>query len=113
MAIIVVLEDMEDVAEFYSMCLSKKGHTVLIAHTCAKAAKLLAENEVDVLLTDYRLPDGTAASFLARCGYRIPKVNILVTGYTKPEHHDVFNTCLTKPIQCEKLCDVIQSHAGG
>jgi CheY-like chemotaxis protein len=64
--------------------LAHLGHTVLQATSGDQALRILADQEVDVLLTDYAMPDMTGADLAdaALTGWPDLKV-IVVTGYAE------------------------------
>ncbi|MBI3901786.1 MAG: PAS domain S-box protein [Nitrosomonadales bacterium] len=67
--------------------LSAWGCAVSVAATLHEASMLCAEKEFDVLVCDYRLPDGTGLEVLVQaehhCGKRVPA--ILISGDGAPE----------------------------
>lgn len=49
------------------MLLRRRGHEVDTAEDCAGARACVREQEYDVVVTDWRLPDGLAATFVGEC----------------------------------------------
>jgi DNA-binding response OmpR family regulator len=60
---ILLVEDHQDSAEFLARLLANDGHDVRVAAT-ASAARQLAEQGFDLLLTDITLPDGSGRDIL-------------------------------------------------
>jgi len=109
MATIVVVEDVLDVAELYKTCLSAIGHTVMIATSIRCAEHLLDTHNVDVLLTDFSLPDGNALSLMEKRGCDVPKISILITGYCHKDKYKVFDAYLTKPVIHTDVCNIVEN----
>jgi len=63
---ILLVEDNEDHAALIARAFeSHSGHTKLeVAGSIAEARALMAESTPDLVLTDYRLPDGTSTELL-------------------------------------------------
>lgn len=66
MAKILIVEDDATFAQIINGFLSKNGHQTAVAHNTKQAEQQLANNAFDLLLTDYRLPDGTGLDVLAK-----------------------------------------------
>ncbi|MFM1870949.1 MAG: hypothetical protein RL398_371 [Planctomycetota bacterium] len=64
---ILLVDDEPGIREGLAVLLRRKGHEVRTAADCASARSALTESEYDVVVTDWRLPDGTAAAYLADC----------------------------------------------
>lgn len=79
---VLVVEDERIAMRNLEHVLRKQGYEVLSAASGAKALSLLDAHEVDVVLTDVRLPGSDGMRILARCREAHPDVEvILVTGY--------------------------------
>ena len=65
---ILLVDDEAGIREGLAALLRRRGHDVRTAADCATATAALAD-DYDVLVTDWRLPDGVAGSFLdaVRC----------------------------------------------
>lgn len=67
--------------------LQRAGHKVLGVHNVAAAFTVLARGGIDLIISDYRMPETTGLEFLAKLskeGYDIPL--IMATGYGSIEH---------------------------
>ncbi|MGA1997372.1 MAG: sigma-54 dependent transcriptional regulator [Bryobacteraceae bacterium] len=80
--IVLVVDDDAAVAEFCRQVLAEAGHTVLIVKSGKDALAALAENEIDVVLSDVRMPDMDGVDLLRSIspGNAGPDV-VLMTGY--------------------------------
>jgi DNA-binding NtrC family response regulator len=79
---VLVVDDDAAVAEFCRHVLAKAGHAVLIAQSGKEALAALDEHEVDVVLSDVRMPgmDGVDLLRSISPGYTGPDV-VLMTGF--------------------------------
>jgi two-component system, NtrC family, response regulator HydG len=64
MAKILLIEDDLTFSHMLKVFLQKHGHEIISAENIKKARQLAAQNDTDLLLLDYRLPDGTALDLL-------------------------------------------------
>jgi len=62
---ILLVEDDQDLAALWREYLISKGLPTEVRHTVAEARKAISELELDLLIVDYTLPDGTAEDVLA------------------------------------------------
>lgn len=87
---ILVVDDDPDQIDLLTMLFQSKGHKVLAADDFETAKKLLAENRIDIMVTDYCMPDGTG-NLLLKEKRRAP-INVLVSGhfFEKVEWHKKF-----------------------
>jgi CheY-like chemotaxis protein len=62
---VLIVEDAVDVREFFAEALADAGYRVLCAESVQEALALLrAGNEVDLVIADYNLGDGTGAELI-------------------------------------------------
>lgn len=90
----LLVDDEPGIREGLAMLLRRKGHQVLTAGDCAAARDLLRQHEFEQVITDWRLPDGTAADFVGQCACPV----IAISGH--PEEVASLpglRTVLTKP----------------
>ena len=64
MAKILLIEDDLTFSHMLKVFLQKHNHEIISAENIKKARQLIAQNDTDLLLLDYRLPDGTALDLL-------------------------------------------------
>ena len=65
MAKILIIEDDLTFSQLLEGFLSKHGHEPYLAHNVKNALKILTQNTFDLMLVDYRLPDGTGLDILS------------------------------------------------
>jgi CheY-like chemotaxis protein len=102
---ILLVDDEAGIREGLAALLRRRGHEVRTAADCAAATAALAD-DLDVLVTDWRLPDGVAGTFLASA--RCPV--IAVSGHPEeigPEHR--LAAILTKPVRPTELMAAVDA----
>jgi signal transduction histidine kinase/ActR/RegA family two-component response regulator len=113
---ILLVEDNKDILGYLSAMLGKRGHMVYPAHNVASALRLSAEIEIELLISDIELPDGSGLDLLSRLRVQRPVAGIALSGFGSAE--DIENSLsvgfaehLTKPIDFRRLEEVIQQVA--
>ncbi|MBW3630402.1 MAG: sigma-54 dependent transcriptional regulator [Gemmatimonadetes bacterium] len=109
MATVLHVDDEPSVGLIVQDTLERAGHRPVGAHSVPEALQVLAQEEVDLIISDYRMPGLTGLEFLsllAREGYDIPL--IMLTGYASIEHAVASIKAgaidyITKPIRPEQL----------
>lgn len=82
MARILVVDDDSSFCIMLKTFLSKKGHSVSEAFSVSEALKQFAADEFDIVLTDYRLPDGSGLDILKEVKAQKPEAGVIImTGY--------------------------------
>ncbi len=118
---ILIVEDNSDVAESLTQVLTFAGHTVKTAHDGAAALGALETFPAQFVLLDIGLPgvDGyaVAQSIREKFGTRPPHVYAL-TGYGRTEDRELaaqsgFDGHLTKPVELDRLLDLMQQGDAG
>ena len=80
---VLLIEDDPDLSLLVREELELWGAHVLVAHTLKEARALFSEN-IDVILSDVRLPDGESVTFLKEIPRLFPNnvpIRIIVTGF--------------------------------
>ncbi|MCA1663410.1 MAG: response regulator, partial [Myxococcales bacterium] len=114
---IVVIEDIDDVAETLAACLEEMGHRVSVALTGARGIELIHDKRPDVVLCDLGLPemDGIEVCRRIRSSSLAPQpVMIALTGWGRPEdlqrtREAGFEQHLVKPVAIERLESALSS----
>jgi DNA-binding NtrC family response regulator len=109
MATVLHVDDEPSVGLIVQDTLERAGHRPLGAQSVPEALQVLAQEEVDLIISDYRMPGLTGLEFLsllAREGHDIPL--IMLTGYASIEHAVASIKAgaidyITKPIRPEQL----------
>ncbi|WP_069659073.1 sigma-54-dependent transcriptional regulator [Arcticibacter eurypsychrophilus] len=109
MANILLVEDDTTFSLILDNFLQKKGHKVHVTHTLKASLKSLEQNKYDLLLLDYRLPDGNGLEVMAAARNNNPNIpSIIMTSF-----HDVRTAVrairlgahdfITKPVNPDEL----------
>jgi CheY-like chemotaxis protein len=115
---VLLVEDHEDTRRVMSKLLTTFGCTVFAAGSVAEALKLSATEDIDLLVSDIGLPDGTGADIMRQLKKRGGAIKgVAISGFGQPEDHHKsreagFDTHLTKPVNFNTLRDVIRQTAG-
>ena len=79
---ILIIDDEERLRNLLTRIISYEGFDVYQAGDCKTASKRLAENDIDVVLCDVRLPDGNGIDFSKELKVKYPVIEIiLLTAY--------------------------------
>lgn len=80
---ILCLDDEQNILNSLRRLLRKEGYKLLLASNGEEAFKLLAENEVHLVISDQRMPEMNGTEFLAKVKEQYPDIlRIILTGYT-------------------------------
>ncbi len=109
MATILHVDDEPSISLILQDTLERAGHTALGVRNVPEALQILARGEVDLIVSDYRMPGLTGLEFLSllqREGYETPL--IMLTGHASIEHAVASIKAgaidyITKPIRPEQL----------
>ena len=106
MSKILIADDEADLREMLSILLESKGHIVKAASSGNEAFNLFQKENFDIVLSDFKMPDGNGASLLKR----IREVNKDVSFYMMSGFLDDYsledilnlgaNKFLDKPFDC-------------
>jgi CheY-like chemotaxis protein len=100
----LLVDDEPGIREGLAMLLRRRGIEVDTAGDCAAAAEHLANQVFDVVVTDWRLPDGVALSFAADC----PAPVLAVSGHPEEvECSGSIQAVMAKPVRPQQLLDRI------
>jgi DNA-binding response OmpR family regulator len=111
-ATVLVVDDDKDHCVMLEIALQTLGYKVLLAHSCRDAVTVLRGRNVDALLCDLTLGDGTALDVLRAAGERRPRVSIVLSGFDAEEDRERsiaagFDEHLVKPTSMDVLGDVL------
>lgn len=118
MAKILIVEDDTTFSQLLEGFLRKHGHDIITAKNIKSALKLISENTFDLLLLDYRLPDGTGMDVLEKArenGRDVPV--IIMTSFNdvrtavKAMQSGAFDY-ITKPVNPEELLMIMGDAMG-
>jgi len=107
---LLLVDDEENILSALRRLLRRDGYEILTANGGQRGLELLAENAVDVIVSDQRMPNMTGVEFLRRVKTIHPEtVRIVLSGYTELQSiTDAINEgaiykFLTKPWDDEQL----------
>lgn len=79
---LLVVDDERSVTGALELILSESGYEVLTAHTVVEATKVLSDRNIDLVITDFRLPDATGIDLITHIKRETPDTEvILMTAY--------------------------------
>jgi PAS domain S-box-containing protein len=111
---LLLVEDHEDTCIALSYVLQHEGYQVEIAHSVGQALAAATATDVDVLVSDLGLPDGSGLDLMRTLKARKPLRGVALTGFGRDE--DVaetraagFERHLTKPVDVPTLIAAIES----
>ncbi|OGM06207.1 MAG: hypothetical protein A2008_10510 [Candidatus Wallbacteria bacterium GWC2_49_35] len=110
---ILIIEDEKNQAELISKILTRKGFDTFVAASEKAALESLSVNRIDLILTDYKLPDATGLEIINKVRLINPEITIIVM--TAFGDVDIAVSCLkggaadflTKPLDLDELDRVI------
>lgn len=107
---LLLVDDEENIVAALRRLLRRDGYQILTANSGGEGLQCLAEHEVDVILSDQRMPGMTGVEFLRRAKELYPgTVRMVLSGYTELQSiTDAINEgaiykFLTKPWDDERL----------
>ena len=81
---LLLVDDEANILNALKRLLRREGYRILTADSGPKALELLAANDVQVILSDQRMPDMTGSEFLARVKDMYPDtVRMVLSGYSE------------------------------
>lgn len=81
---LLLVDDEEHVLASLKRLLRRDGHVIVTAASAAEGLQRLAENEVDVIVSDQRMPGMTGVEFLRRAKELYPNtIRMVLSGYTE------------------------------
>ena len=114
LAKVLVVDDDEDHCLMLELALECVGYEVALAHSYEDAVALLRTTDVDALICDLTLADGTALDVLRAAGARRPRVAVVLSGFDSEEDRERslaagFDAHLVKPTSIDELGQVIEN----
>jgi PAS domain S-box-containing protein len=113
---ILLVEDHRDTQRTFSRLLTHFGHDVLVANSKQSALELLGSGEIDVLLCDVGLPDGSGYEVVSQAKRKQPIKAIAITGFGtekdfRRSKEAGFDSHLVKPVDLHELQTVLDQVA--
>jgi PAS domain S-box-containing protein len=110
---ILIVEDHRDTRRTLSRLLTHFGHEVLAADNVHRALEIIGSGDIDVLLCDIGLPDGSGYEVIARARQKQGIQAIAITGFgtdkdLRRSKEAGFDFHLVKPIDLHELQTVLE-----
>ena len=111
---VLVVDDDVDHCLMLEVALECLGYEVTLAHSYRHAVALLRETDVDALVCDLTLGDGTALDVMRAIGSRRPRVCVVLSGFDAADDRERslaagFDEHLVKPTSLEELGRVLSA----
>lgn len=115
MTSVLIVDDERSMRDFLKILLEKEGHKVAIAESGKKALEILDNQEVDVIVSDIRMPGMTGIELLGAVKEKYPDLPIImITAFASPDDavlamkNGAFDY-ITKPFNVDEIKSVIAS----
>jgi two-component system response regulator HydG len=109
---ILVVEDHADAAKMMQLMIRMLGHSAELSSNVREAVDRVSRESFDLLLVDFRLPDGSGSDLLKTLSERGPVRAVLLTAYDPsdlgPSTTAGFSACLKKPVEMQELQRTIE-----
>jgi CheY-like chemotaxis protein len=109
---ILLVDDNDDVREITALFLRDCGHHVIEASSGSTALRLLeADAGVNLLITDFAMPEMSGTELLERVRAKYPKIRFMfITGYAGTQLGGQFTDeiVITKPFTTEQLASAVR-----
>ncbi|MBF0194869.1 MAG: response regulator [Magnetococcales bacterium] len=115
---ILVADDSKSIRIHLNNLLTRYGYKVLLAEDGRTALRMVAEQRVDLIISDYQMPNMDGLKMVKKLRTRYSRDEIAVIGLSSADDHDLAvrfiktgaNDYLTKPYRPEELlCRVFQN----
>jgi len=114
MSSILLVDDEENIIEVLEIVLKEEGMEVLKATSAGEALNILREREVDIAVSDIRMPDFSGVDLLKKAKQIAPDtVFIMITAFASTDtaidalQHGAYDY-LTKPFKMEELLNIVR-----
>ena len=116
---ILVVDDEDELRKAIAFDFKRRGCTVLEANCGNEAIKIVMSNQIDAVVSDVRMPNGTGVDLLVeirKINLKIPVV-FLITGYADISKEDAISKgasdLLDKPIDRKKMISILELSLSG
>ena len=106
---ILIIDDEKSQRDILQGYLAKKGYKVFAAESGSQGIKIIIENLVDIVLSDYKMPEMTGLEILAKVSQINPEISfVIITAYGTVENavnamHLGAYDYLSKPVNLDEL----------
>lgn len=115
MASVLIVDDERSMRDFLKILLEKEGHKVAVAESGKRALDILDNQQVDVIVSDIRMPGMTGIELLEAVKGESPDLPvIMITAFASPDDavlamkNGAFDY-ITKPFNVDEIKSVIES----
>jgi len=110
---ILMVEDNKDTLNYFSQMLMQRGHVVRTASNLAMALRVASETEIELLISDIELPDGSGLELMWKLRSRDALKGIALSGFGSSDDVEQsrcagFSEHLTKPVEFRHLAEAIE-----
>ena len=112
---ILVVDDELSMREFLKILFEKEGYDVSIAPNAAAALKITEKQEIDIVITDIRMPGMSGLELLAELKHRDPDMPVvMITAFASPDDavqamkSGAFDY-ITKPFNVDEIKNVVKT----
>lgn len=110
---ILLAEDNPAVSEMLRLFLEGSGYRVTVAPTVQQAVAVAAAEPIDLLLSDFRLKDGTGWQLIEQLKAVRPVPGVMLSGYSDKFYIDKsktvgFSHYLVKPVDEDELLQTVR-----
>lgn len=113
---ILVVDDDENIREIASAFLRKEGYEVFDAESVSAADEILASATIDLILTDYHMPDQTGGDLLKKVRQSYSRVKVVLMTAAgciiDRKEKEKFDGIINKPFRKEEFLRIIRSVVG-
>jgi response regulator RpfG family c-di-GMP phosphodiesterase len=112
--LLLIVDDEPRILSALRRALRREPYEILAVETPAEALRTIEAHEVDLVLSDYKMPGTTGLQLLARIAERRPAtVRMLITGWTEAipeqEMHEVgVHAVINKPWDVDALKETLR-----
>lgn len=115
---ILYVEDHQDTAKVMRILLERRGYSVVTASTIASAVEIARETDLDLIICDIGLPDGSGHELINQISAARPVKAIALSGYGLQQDVERslevgFSAHLVKPVSQKQLLETIQKVTEG
>lgn len=108
---ILVVDDESEIRMLMQMHLKRKGFEVDIAAGCGEARERVDSSHYDLVISDFRMPDGTGVDVFK--GLKSDTRFILISGFSDLDEQQLrsigIKEILSKPVKFDTLLDVVRT----
>jgi CheY-like chemotaxis protein len=109
---ILLVDDNSTSRKLFAELLRLHGHEIVEAVDATEGLDILGNNHVDLIITDFVMPNTSGFQLIAQVRQKWPRMPILlVSGYLTPEVGEIVSDgveFIPKPVQMPALLEAIQ-----